>query len=94
MVVRATGRWDEANVSHLQRHGCSSREIIQRFDVKFPPGCSARKEKVARLQNDYERQTGRVWHFTTQQASHRAVAVRESIHHEIGCVQGGCSYGR
>ena len=28
------------------------------------------------------------------QASHRAVAVRESIHHEIGCVQGGCSYGR
>ena len=28
------------------------------------------------------------------QASHIAVAVRDSIHHEIGCVQGGCSYGR
>ena len=41
---------------------------MTRFDVTFPPGSAARKEKVARLQNDYERQIGRVQNFTTQQS--------------------------
>ncbi len=41
---------------------------MTRFEVKFPPGCAARKEKVARLQNDYERQIGRVQNVTTQQS--------------------------
>ena len=38
-----------------------------RFDVKLPPGSAARKEKVAPLQNDYERQIGSVGlqHFPT-----------------------------
>ena len=31
---------------------------MARFDMKFPPGSAARKEKVARVQNDYERQLG------------------------------------
>ena len=47
--------------SSVKRHYETTHKA--RFDVKFPPGCSARKEKVARLQNDYERQTGRVRHF-------------------------------
>ena len=76
----------ETNVPHLQWHGRRS-EIIQRkglrhyktmhmarrFDVKFPPGSAARKEKVARLQNDYERQIARVQNFTTQQSIRRAL---------------------
>ena len=38
--------------SSLKRHYETTHKA--RFDVKFPPGCSARKEKVSRLQNDYE----------------------------------------
>ena len=33
---------------------------MARFDVKFSRGFAARKEKVARVQNDYERQIGMV----------------------------------
>ena len=40
---------------------------MARFGVKFPPGSAARKEKVAPLQNVYERQIGRVQNFTTLQ---------------------------
>ena len=36
--------------SSVKRHYETTHKA--RFDVKFPPGCSARKDKVARLQND------------------------------------------
>ena len=41
---------------------------MERFDVTFQPGSAARKGKIERLQNDYERQIGRVQNFTTQQS--------------------------
>ena len=41
---------------------------MARFDVKFSPGSAARKEKVARVQNDYERQIGMVQNFPTKQS--------------------------
>ena len=41
---------------------------MARFDGKFRPGSAATKEKVVRLQNDYERQIGRVQNFTIQQS--------------------------
>ena len=77
--VSATDGRSETNVPHLQWHGRRS-EIMQRNDrgitnktmhlawfyVKFPPRCAARTYKVARLQNDYERQIRRIQNFTTQ----------------------------
>ena len=77
MVVRATGEGMKpmclicnatvavVKSSSVKRHYDTTHNV--RFDVKFPPGCGARKEKVERLQNDYERQIGRVRNFTTQQ---------------------------
>ena len=42
---------------------------MERFDMTFTPGSAAiKKRKIARLQNDYERQIGRVQNFTTQQS--------------------------
>ena len=81
MFVCATDGRGETNVPHLQWHGRRG-EITQRKDRgiryyktmhmarfdKFPPGSAARKDKVARLQNEYERQIGRVQNFTTQQS--------------------------
>ena len=55
--------------SSVKRHYETTHKA--RFDVKFPPGCSARKEKVARLQHDYERQTdwqSMALHYPTSQS--------------------------
>ena len=69
-TMAARNRVKPMCLTNLQWHGRGS-EIIQskdrgitmhmaRFDVKFSPGFAARKEKVARVQNDYERQIGRL----------------------------------
>ena len=57
----------EIYVPHLQWHG-RRIEIIQRKDQNKSHGSAARKEKAVRLHNYYERQIGRVQHFTTQQS--------------------------
>ena len=49
---------------------------MERFDMTFTPGSAARKENITRLQNDYERQIGRVQNFTTQQSISSPISFR------------------
>ena len=76
MAVCATGGWGQANGSHLQWHGGNIKSSsvkrhyetmhMTRFDGHFPPESATRREKVARLRADYERQIGRVRIFHIQ----------------------------
>ena len=60
------------------------------FDVKLPPGSAARKEKVAPVQNDYERQIRQC----RPTALSNNQSVRRSVSVAIFPVLEHCSYNR
>ena len=64
MYLICNGTVDVVKSSSVKIKSYKTKHMA-RFDVKFPPESAARKYKVALLQNDYERQLGRVQNFTS-----------------------------